>query len=69
MAFEIPEDELKTCPVCVLKVPESELQSCMICHSDYCQYCAVQDFGRSFCSARCRGFFFWGDGDNDERDF
>ena len=66
MAFELPEEESVQCPKCGIKVPESELQSCTICHSVLCQYCAVADFGRNFCSNRCRGFFFWGDGEQDD---
>ncbi len=69
MAFEAPEEELVACPSCGLQVPERELEECFICKVHYCQYCAVLDFGRTFCSHRCRGFFFWGDGDQDERDF
>ena len=69
MTFEVPEEELAPCPLCGLNVPESELQTCFICKQQYCEYCAKLDFGRTFCSVRCRGFFFWGDGDQDERDF
>jgi hypothetical protein len=69
MAFEAPEQENVPCPLCGLKVPESELETCAICSEQYCEYCAKLDFGRTFCSARCRGFFFWGDGDQDEKDF
>ena len=68
MPLETPE-ELKKCPMCGLEVPESEMQECFICHAVFCQYCAMHDYGRTFCSARCRGFFFWGDGDNDEKDY
>lgn len=68
MAIELPEEESVQCPKCGLKVPESDLQSCSICHSVLCQYCAVADFGRSFCSNRCKGFFFWGDDEPDEGD-
>lgn len=68
MPLETPE-ELQKCPLCGVEVPESRLQECSICHVVYCQYCGLSDYGRSFCSTRCRGFFFWGDGDNDERDF
>ena len=69
MEFETPEEELVKCPLCGLRVPETELETCFICSEKYCQYCAKLDFGRTFCSPRCRGFFFWGDGDQDERDF
>ena len=69
MAFEAPEADLVKCPLCGLEVPENELQTCTICKERYCQYCAKLDFGRTFCSNRCRGFFFWGEGDQDEKDF
>ena len=69
MPIEAPEEELKPCPLCGLRVPESELESCAICKARYCVYCAKFDFGRTFCSAQCRGFFFWGDGEQDEKDY
>ena len=69
MEFEAPEEKRAPCQLCGLQVPESELQTCFICHEKYCEYCAKLDFGRTFCSNRCRGFFFWGDGDQDEKDF
>jgi len=37
------------------------LQSCMICRRLFCQSCAVDDYGRQFCSAHCRDLFFYGD--------
>jgi len=46
-----------------------ELQPCMICRSLFCQYCAVIGYGRAFCSHVCRGFFFFGDGEETEEDF
>ncbi len=69
MAIEAPEEELKPCPLCGIRVRESELESCAICKASYCVFCSKLDFGRTFCSARCRGFFFWGDGDQDEKDY
>jgi len=69
MAIEIPEVELAPCPVCGVRVPVTELQECTICRSVSCEYCAISDFGRNFCSIRCRSFFFWGDGEQDEKDF
>lgn len=69
MKLEAPEEELVQCSLCGLRVPASELQTCFICKEQYCQYCGKLDFGRTFCSSRCRGFFFWGDGDQDEKDF
>jgi hypothetical protein len=68
MAIETPEEELKPCPQCGVRVPESEMLSCEICSNPICEFCARPDFGRSFCSVRCRGFFFWGDGDEDQKD-
>ena len=68
MATEAPEEELKPCPQCGLRVLERTLETCAICKARYCEYCAKHDFGRTFCSARCRGFFFWEDGDQDEMD-
>ena len=71
MEFERPEEEVLRvpCPLCGVQVPEVELQTCFICGEQYCEYCSKLDFGRTFCSARCRGFFFWGDGEQDEKDF
>jgi len=69
MATEEPELEIKPCPVCGLGVLANQLQECEICRSVCCEYCVVSDFGRDFCSRRCRGFFFWGDGDQDEKDY
>jgi hypothetical protein len=68
MPLEIPEERRK-CPLCNLEVPESELQECFICHEVFCQFCGMHDYGRTFCSTRCRGFFFWGDGDSTEKDY
>lgn len=68
----MPEEvlvERTKCPLCGLEVPAPELEECFICHASFCQYCAVLDYGRKFCSNRCRGFFFWGDGEGDERDY
>ena len=63
------DDPLVVCPLCGLEMPESQLQPCSICRSLCCQYCALLDYGRTFCSSRCRGFFMWGDGEPDEKDF
>jgi hypothetical protein len=69
MEFEAPDVKMVKCPLCGLEVPETELETCFICAQQYCEYCAKLDFGRTFCSTRCRGFFFWGDGEQDEKDF
>ena len=69
MEIETLEEELVKCPLCGLRVPESQLETCFICKERYCEYCSKLDFGRTFCSARCRGFFFWGDGEQDEKDY
>ena len=68
MATETPEEELKPCPQCGVRVAESGVQSCAICGNPICEFCAKLDYGQSFCSVRCRGFFFWGDGEEDEKD-
>ncbi len=65
MAFELPEDQVVPCPSCGVRIAEGELASCSICHRLLCPYCAVLDFGRTFCSTRCKGFFFWGDDDEE----
>ena len=57
------------CPQCGQPYGEGELRACVICRSLFCQECAVFDYGRQFCSMRCRGFFFYGDGDETEKDF
>jgi hypothetical protein len=62
------QEKFETCPLCGLAVPERELQECVICHAVFCQYCSLLDYGYTFCSKRCRGFFFWGDSDSDEKD-
>ncbi|MEJ2187952.1 MAG: hypothetical protein P8Y93_00815 [Acidobacteriota bacterium] len=63
------EKKVDRCPRCGLPAAERDLQVCMICRSLFCQECAVRDYGRQFCSLRCRGFFFYGDGDETEKDF
>jgi len=57
------------CSRCDQSFEEMELQTCMICRSLFCRYCAVKGYGRTFCSDICRGFFFFGDGDETEEDF
>ena len=42
------------------------LQKCVICRRLCCQGCAVEDFGRAFCSKQCRDYFFHGDEVDDE---
>jgi hypothetical protein len=70
MEFESSDEGVKVqCPLCGVHVPESHLLTCFICGGACCEYCAKQDFGRTFCSTNCRGFFFWGDGEQDEKDF
>lgn len=41
----------------------------MICRSLFCRRCAVEGYGREFCSDLCRGTFFHGEGDETEEDF
>ena len=69
MAIEEEEVKTEACPLCGLVVPVNELRECTICRSFSCDYCAIIGFGREFCSRRCRDFFFWGDGEHDEKDF
>jgi ribosomal protein S14 len=57
------------CSRCGEPVADLKLQTCMICRSLFCRNCAVEGYGRSFCSDVCRGFFFHGDGDETEEDF
>jgi hypothetical protein len=57
------------CSRCGQSTSEVELQTCMICRSLFCHHCAVEGYGREFCSAVCRGFFFHGDGDEGKEDF
>jgi hypothetical protein len=64
-----PQEERVTCPLCSLKVPEEELDECFICRARCCRFCALYVYGRTFCSERCRGVFFWGDGEHDEKDY
>ena len=68
MVIETAEEELEPCQQCGIRVPESEMKACAICGNRLCGYCAKLDFGRFFCSSRCRNFFFWGDGEHDEKD-
>jgi len=42
-----------------------QLRDCSICRKIFCQYCGVRDFGREFCSDRCRAMFFFGNGDEE----
>jgi len=51
------------CPVCGSAVPEKILHQCMICRRLFCRRCAVEGYGRLFCSTRCRDYFFYGDGE------
>ena len=62
-------EEMKKCPLCGVEVPASDMRECSICHCTFCQYCAMNEYGKVFCSKRCRAFFFWGDGDNNEEDY
>ena len=65
MEFANPEEKFVKCPLCGVQVAESAIQVCFICKEQCCEFCARLDFGRTFCSTRCRGFFFWGDGEVD----
>jgi hypothetical protein len=68
MAKKKPKGDYQ-CSQCDQSFEDLELQACMICRSLFCQYCAVIGYGRGFCSHVCRGFFFYGDGDETAEDF
>jgi hypothetical protein len=57
------------CSRCGESFADLELQMCMICRSLFCRHCAVEGYGRLFCSGLCRGYFFYGEGDETEEDF
>ena len=57
------------CSRCDETFGDYELQTCMICRSLFCRRCTVSGYGRGFCSDVCRGFFFFGDGEETEEDF
>jgi hypothetical protein len=50
-------------------VVESELRACQMCRSLFCRHCEVYGYGRFFCGERCRDMFFFGDGEDSEKDF
>ena len=52
-----------------LAVPVGELRTCQICRSLFCQHCEIYGYGRNFCGDRCRDMFFFGDGEDSEKDF
>jgi hypothetical protein len=63
------KDKGTRCSRCGRQVSDIELQACRICRSLFCHHCAVTGYGRDFCSEVCRGFFFYGDGDEREEDY
>ena len=66
-AMEANEGHVETwCPVCRSPVFEEALKVCVICRRLFCHRCAVQGYGREFCSTRCRDFFFYGEGEDGE---
>lgn len=44
---------------------EDALRECAICRTLFCPSCAIRGYGREFCSARCRDYFFFGDGEEE----
>lgn len=68
MAQKANKDE-QQCSRCGESTSDLELRTCMICRSLFCRRCAVSGYGRVFCSEVCRGFFFFGDGEETEEDF
>jgi hypothetical protein len=63
---EVVPDADTWCPACERTVPEDSLLLCVICRGRFCPNCAVDGFGRQFCSTACRDLFFYGDGDEAE---
>ncbi len=68
--FEPSEDKVarERCPVCQQQVPVGVLRPCMICRTLFCRRCAIEGYGREFCSPVCRDYFFHGDGDESDED-
>jgi hypothetical protein len=59
----------KYCPRCGEPVNEPRLHVCQMCRKVFCPSCAVTGYGREFCGVHCRDMFFFGDGDESEKDF
>jgi hypothetical protein len=55
----------RLCPKCGRELMSFQLRDCPICRTQFCQQCGVRDFGRDFCSDRCRAMFFFGNGDEE----
>jgi hypothetical protein len=53
----------ESCVVCGVAVDPEFAMRCMICRSAFCAECGVTGYGRTFCSPRCRDFFFFGEAD------
>jgi len=64
---EASNEEL--CPGCNHRIQAGELRLCIMCRSLFCHRCAVEGYGRTFCSDRCREYFFHGDGEASEEDY
>jgi len=52
------------CELCGISAEERRTQKCPICYKRYCEECACNLSGRSFCSKFCGEYFFFG-GDED----
>lgn len=51
------------CWRCSVTEEERRLKKCVICFKYYCDDCAADRNGRTFCSKQCADFFFFGDED------
>jgi hypothetical protein len=58
---EAGESMNKRCWRCEVSEEERRLRKCVICYKYYCDECAADRNGRTFCSKQCGDFFFFGD--------
>ena len=56
------------CHSCDRTIDEVGLRKCPICFKHFCDEHSHHQSGRPFCSKGCAEFFFFGDGDDDERE-
>jgi hypothetical protein len=56
------------CIRCGAKAQEKKLQACPICHKMFCFDCAYPVGGKSFCGKGCGSYFFFGEGEDDQRE-
>jgi len=60
------EARRQRCERCRREQPPWAMTKCPICSSRICQKCGHFAYGRYFCSTRCAGEFFTGDGDDED---